>query len=814
MVRRPGEVFLTEQYEEPDDPVKTMKDLLTGGTEETFPPFRVGETQRLVELAHTVDGYERHDLEDKIEGEWWPRAKLREMKDAGGLIRFPTQELLDVLFCLARADRHGGGYGDWETIIYDIANEVRRRAIEGRKEDAAQEQLLRAITAIPPRPKKDPREIKILDPACGSGHFLLYCFALLLVIYEEAYDDPDLGSVLRDDYPTKNDMHLALPGLILRHNLHGIDIDLRCTQIAALALWLRCQRAYQEMGLKKDRPRITKSNIVCAEPMPGEGHILKEFVGQIEPKLLGQVVEVVFEKMKLAGEVGSLLKIEEEIRDTVSQARQRWRIGPVTTQMGLFGEQKPVDRQQRFDLSGITDSEFFEQAEVKVVDALRRFAEQAENGLRLQRRLFAEDAARGFGFVDICHKQFDAVLINPPFGKGSQKSDEYIRLTYPDNWKDLYAAFLERSITHFALNGLTGCISSSLFMYTKQLRALRAMWVEKRSLFCLVELGPEVLDTAAVETALTVTTSVPVTLTLFSDLTSHSDKSIAIKLAQKLDSQLVVFHKLSRFRNLFAYPFCYHMSDEKLALWGDPHRIDPDHATVALGNHTFDDERFLRLRWEVPANIINRKWFGYEKGGEYQPYFSSTPLLLNWGDGGRELRQFQIDRNGTDAQVMQSNSLWWKPGITYPRVSSVGFGPRAMPAGHIFGSESISIFPNDSSDTLSLLGFLCSSWAEDLIQAFGRYRKIENRAVSNLPLKKEKFQQWKLELEGKAQRGIKLLLRTESWDETTAMFVVPQRMPIISDVHSGQTAIDARKARSELALLAQETDLLVAHMMF
>src|SRR5208282_620971 len=126
--------------------------------------------------------------------------------------------------------------------------------------DVSQEELLRRPFYVAHRPKKDPREIKILDPACGSGHFLLYCFGLLLVIYEEAYDDPDLGPVLQADYATKDDFRRGLPGLILNHNLHGIDIDLRCTQIATLALWLRCQRAYQEMGLKKDRPKITRSN--------------------------------------------------------------------------------------------------------------------------------------------------------------------------------------------------------------------------------------------------------------------------------------------------------------------------------------------------------------------------------------------------------------------------------------------------------------------------------------------------------------------------------------------------------------------------
>ena len=274
-------------------------------------------------------------------------------------------------------------------------------------ENLSQEELLKQPVHIPHRPKKDPREIKILDPSCGSGHFLLYCFDLLLTIYEEAYADPDLGPALQKDYPNLEDLRRDVPRMIVAHNVHGIDIDLRATQIAALALWLRCQRAYQEMGLKKDRPKIKRSNLVCAEPMPGEEQMLKEFVGQLEPRLLGQLVEVVFDKMKLAGEAGSLLKIEEEIADAVAGARRQWRTGPIATQMRLFGEQKPAEKQQRFDLSGINDAQFFEEAEAKVIDALRHFAEKARNGHRLQRRLFADDAERGFAFVDLCHKRFD-----------------------------------------------------------------------------------------------------------------------------------------------------------------------------------------------------------------------------------------------------------------------------------------------------------------------------------------------------------------------------------------------------------------------
>jgi hypothetical protein len=118
-------------------------------------------------------------------------------------------------------------------------------------DDLSQEELLKFAVHIPHRPKKDPRELKILDPACGSGHFLLYCFDLLLTIYEEAYTDLDLGSALKKDYETLEELGRDVPRLILTHNLHGIDIDLRASQIAALAVWLRCQRAYQDRGLRR-----------------------------------------------------------------------------------------------------------------------------------------------------------------------------------------------------------------------------------------------------------------------------------------------------------------------------------------------------------------------------------------------------------------------------------------------------------------------------------------------------------------------------------------------------------------------------------
>ena len=196
----------------------------------------------------------------------------------------------------------------------------------------------------------------------------------------------------------------------MEHNLHGIDIDPRAVQIAALALWLRAQKAWKNLNIKTaESSRVVKSNIVIAEPMPGEEDMRREFMASLRPRVLGQIVDEVFESMKIAGEAGSLLKIEEEIKDAVSAAGKQWREVPKPEQQLLFPSldaPRPKQQELRFDVEGITDEGFWEQAEDRILDAQKKYSEEAENGRTVIRRLFAEDAARGFAFIDLCRKRY------------------------------------------------------------------------------------------------------------------------------------------------------------------------------------------------------------------------------------------------------------------------------------------------------------------------------------------------------------------------------------------------------------------------
>jgi hypothetical protein len=356
------------------------------------------------------------------------------------------------------------------------------------------------------RVKKDPRDIRILDPACGSGHFLLYAFDLLQTIYEEAWHDDaspaavETGTTLRQDFASPNELHQALSALILRHNLFGVDIDPRAAQIAALALWLRAQRAYREHELSAgERELITRTHIVVAEPMPGDQALVEVFANALQPPLLGGLFTRMVTEMQLAGELGTLLRVDGAIATTLTNAREEFvRQATVTPQLpGLEPE-----RQEELDFSEIDDVRFFEEAEVMLLDALRRFSESAAGSSGVRRWLFADDAAQGIALIELVRRRFDVVLMNPPFGACSLPAKKEFERTYPRTKNDLYAAFVERGIQLLEPCGMVGAITSRTGFFLSSFQRWREeILLKEAPPAVFADLGYGVLDGAMVEVA-------------------------------------------------------------------------------------------------------------------------------------------------------------------------------------------------------------------------------------------------------------------------------------------------------------------------
>jgi hypothetical protein len=272
---------------------------------------------------------------------------------------------------------------------------------------------------------------------------------------------------------------------------------------------MRAQKTYQAQGIAAgDRPLITKVNIAVAEPMPAEKEELQAFLDQhlssdVEARVLGQLLKEVFEAMKLAGDLGSLLKVEKAIAATLEAAEKQWRrgiqgVGP----RSLFGNDAAVPQVRRleFDVSGI-DRSFWKEAEARLYTALQAFAEEATRRQGYQRQLFAEDAAHGFALIDLLRQSYDVVLMNPPFGECAAGAKTEFQRLYPRTKNDLYAAFVERGLDLLRTGGRLGAITSRTGFFLTSFKKWREeiLLGEARPLI-VADLGQGVLD-AMVETA-------------------------------------------------------------------------------------------------------------------------------------------------------------------------------------------------------------------------------------------------------------------------------------------------------------------------
>lgn len=340
---------------------------------------------------------------------------------------------------------------------------------------------------------RDPRTLKLLDPACGSMHFGLYAFDLFAEIYLEAWaweQEHGPGSLdvstqpqaalkpLCQTYEDKATYLRDVPRLIIEHNIYGVDIDPRAAQIASLALWLRAQRGWHDAGVKaKDRPLIGLGHVVAAIAPPAERELREQFLASLE-KRDSELFEKTLQMLKGLPELGVLLQVERELPNLIRQVY----IGKGT---GLFAEQEKAD---------------WKQAEVRLRTALNEFAQAAKS--TFQGRLFAQDALQGLRLIDLCREEFDVVVMNPPFGELSESVKKYLEGAYPNSKTNLLTIFVDRGISLLRKEGRLGAITSRTSFFLSSYKKWRKNVLLANTRLCeFIDLGEGVLDDANVEVA-------------------------------------------------------------------------------------------------------------------------------------------------------------------------------------------------------------------------------------------------------------------------------------------------------------------------
>jgi len=344
----------------------------------------------------------------------------------------------------------------------------------------------------PAKRLRDPRTIKLLDPACGSMHFGLYAFDLFLEIYREAWaweqthgpgclDTETGGSAdlkpLSQTYADQDAFLHDVPRLVIEHNIYGVDIDPRAAQIASLALWLRAQRAWHEAGVKaKDRPQLGRGYVVAAVAPPAEVDLRKRFMEELDP-LDAELFEKTLFLLKGLPELGVLLQVEKELPALVR---------------AVFGEHGALFRKD--------DTAAWQKAESRLQEALTNFTRAAQS--TYLGRLFAEDALQGLRMIEHCREVFDVVVMNPPFGALSSGTKAHLLKAYPHSKNDLLAIFVERGLEIMRTHGRLGAITSRTCFFLTSYQKWReevVLGIAKPEV--MADFGLGVMDDAMVEAA-------------------------------------------------------------------------------------------------------------------------------------------------------------------------------------------------------------------------------------------------------------------------------------------------------------------------
>ncbi|MCY7285295.1 MAG: BREX-6 system adenine-specific DNA-methyltransferase PglX, partial [Cyanobacteria bacterium CAN_BIN43] len=345
------------------------------------------------------------------------------------------------------------------------------------------------------------RDIKILDPACGSGHFLVIAFDLLFALYQE--EARHRGEEWSEEW-------IAVS--ILENNLHGVDIDPRAVQIAAAALVLKARRH----GASLKVVNLVASNLQLAS-LPEDDLALVELKREVRETtgIPEELTQQIVQALKGADQWGSLLKIDGAVEGAIA-TYEKGLIEPLQISLPFISAAEVVPV-----VATLADSAMRKDLLLK---KLERFLERCTKGDDLGLRLRGEQLAAGVRFIRLIREgAYDLVVGNPPYLGASKMADaKFLAVQYPKGKADLYAVFLERGLQLVKPGGMSALLTMRNWMFIQQFSGIREHLLET---FDLCLLGD--VDRGAFEE--TMDEVVATTMSIFRNAPPNEEKSIAIQ---------------------------------------------------------------------------------------------------------------------------------------------------------------------------------------------------------------------------------------------------------------------------------------------
>lgn len=583
---------------------------------------------------------------------------------------------------------------------------------------------------IEERAIKEPTEILSLDPTCGSMHFGLYLYEVYEYIYMDAWDNhPELLIPYREIH-TRESFHREVPRLILENNIFGCEIDPRALQLAALSLWLRAQRSFGETGIPAgERPLIRKSNLVLAEAMPGNKRLLKGLMDELD-KPMQRLLTTIWDKMKFVGEAGLLFKMEKEISDDIEYLRKNWSKVNQNRNAKLFdSEERRAEvmaaNEARRALRHHKD-EFFEEITERLQAALQELSSRLSEEEGYENALFSEDATRGFAFIELCQKRFDCIVMNPPFGEGSEHTSQYLNDNYPAWSKNLVCAFFDRMQEMLDDDGKLGAIFDRTVMIKSSYEAFR-----RRNLCGFItacaDTGWGVLD-ASVETSTLVLNKLCSDVEgVFLDMQDvepdEKDENLSVLIRtynRGEDAKWIYVAKSVEFDNLPNTIIGYYLDENILNIFKNE-SLEERGLPARQGNSFVSPERFFRLFFEVEQQ---KDYCHLYHGGSYTLLYYPYKELVKWEKNG------EIVKNSTS--VLRNPNYQLFLGCGYGKRGDI-LDAHVLKKRMFFTHEGHAISRITVYDAYSVDSFINSILAQYTINQYCAQHKV-NGYVSLLPM--------------------------------------------------------------------------------
>lgn len=647
-------------------------------------------------------------------------------------------------------------------VDFLVQNSLGRRLMDADPASPLIEDLpLLVDPSVEPGAPVDLVDITVLDPACGSGHFLLGAYNLL----ERAW----LHSGVR---PTE-----AAPRII--ESLWGIDIDPRCVQVASAALLFRARRSCP-------RGALPRPNIVCARSLPATATGFEELLDSLEPAQR-DLLNALPGLLEQAPVLGTLLKVEPALESAVRAS--------------FAGSAEGA-------LAGAVEPEQIARVRDSLLDRLRAVA--ASTTATAAERLLVAEAEDAVRFVSALVQRYDAVLQNPPFGDPVPDTRPYLKKAYP--WipsrnHNLLAAFVGRGLELCKPDvGYVGALTARAGMFLKTFEDWRKDVLLGYQFVTLADLGHGVMEQALVEAAAYVIRAAPT----LSDgratcirLLKDADRPAGLVSAAAahrggLHDDRVFRIALRDLKAVPGWPVAYWMGSALRSLFTDSPSLEGNGAEIRQGLATGDDFRFVRAFWEVEPTRVGRtreetkagkRWAPFAKGGEYSPYWADIHLVVDWQNDGKSIRAY-------DGSRPQNTQYFFRPGLTWPNRTTSGFGIRILPSGVVFGHMGPTVFPKE--DPAATLGWLRSRTIQACIEALvpageevasgSAARHYEVGLVKKLP--------WIGGIGADAKiseliAGVANLRRQRDYhDETSRLFIAPAVMPALLQEGQFHVAVD------------------------